>query len=79
MLIDLTDVNVRIFYYERIYVSEGIDVNKSNKSKNVWFVIIGTFYTAAINMSLKYVIFVDSYDSLLIFPLISYHISMMVY
>ena len=29
--------------YERIDISEGIDFNKTDKSKNVCFVIIGIF------------------------------------
>ena len=29
--------------YEKIDISEGIDVDKTNKSKNVYFVIIGIF------------------------------------
>ena len=29
--------------YDRIDISEGIDINKTNKSKNVIFVTIGIF------------------------------------
>ena len=29
--------------YDRIYILEGIDINKTNASKNLIFVIIGTF------------------------------------
>ena len=33
--------NIKILEYDRIYISEGIDVNKTNASKNVKFVITG--------------------------------------
>ena len=32
-----------MLYYDRIDVSEGIDINKTNSSKNVIFVTIGIF------------------------------------
>ena len=32
-----------MLYYDRIDVSEGIDINKTNSSKNVIFVTIGMF------------------------------------
>ena len=37
-------MNYKMLEYDKIDISEGIDVNKTNKSKDVCFVIIGTFY-----------------------------------
>ena len=34
---------IKMLEYDRIDISEGIDINKTNKSKNVWFAIIGIF------------------------------------
>ena len=33
MAINLTDAYLKMLYYDKIDVSEGIDVNKTNKSK----------------------------------------------
>ena len=32
-----------MLYFDRIYVSEGIDVNETSRSKSVMFVTIGIF------------------------------------
>ena len=36
--------NIKMLYYDRIDVSEGIDVNKTNKSKSAIFATILFFY-----------------------------------
>ena len=36
--------------YDRIDISEGIDINKTNASKDVIFVVIGTFLINILNM-----------------------------
>ena len=41
--------------FERIDISEGIDLNKSDKSKSVSFVIIGILKTLVINMNHMFV------------------------
>ena len=35
--------DIKMLYFERIDVSEGTDVNKTSKPKDVIFVIIGIF------------------------------------
>ena len=47
--------------YERIYDSEEIDINKSDKSKNVAFVITGILKTLVINMNHMFVMNVMIY------------------
>ena len=47
----LYESNIKMLEYERIDISEGIDVNKTNLSKNVIFVTIGI-----LNISLIFVI-----------------------
>ena len=42
--------------YERIDISEGIDVNKTNLSKNVIFITIGILKILVLNMNLIFVI-----------------------
>ena len=37
--------------YDRIYISEGIDLKKTNASKSVKFVIIGTLKILVLNMN----------------------------
>ena len=44
--------------YKRINISEGIDTDKTNKSKNVCFTIIGIFYIKALAMEHIFVIVV---------------------
>ena len=41
---------MKMLEYDRIDISEGIDVDKTNKSKNVCFVIIGIFYIKTLVM-----------------------------
>ena len=41
--------------YERIDISEGIDVNKTNLSKNVIFVIIGMLKMLVLTMKIIFV------------------------
>ena len=41
--------------YERIDISEGIDVNKTNLSKNVIFITIGILKILVLNMNLIFV------------------------
>ena len=41
--------------YERIDISEGIDVNKKNLSKNVIFVIIGMLKMLVLTMKIIFV------------------------
>ena len=44
--------------YERIDISEGIDVNKTNLSKNVIFITIGILKILVLNMNLIFVMVV---------------------
>ena len=41
--------------YEKIDISEGIDVNKTNLSENVIFVTIGILKTSVLNTNLIFV------------------------
>ena len=45
---------MKMLEYERIDISEGIDVNKTNLSKNVIFVTIGILKILVLNMSLMF-------------------------
>ena len=47
--------------YEKMDVSEGIDINKTSTSKNVCFVIIGTLKKLDLNLSHMFVINVKMY------------------
>ena len=43
--------SIKTLEYNRIDISEGIDVKKANVSKNVKFVIIGTLKILVLNMN----------------------------
>ena len=43
--------SVKMLEYDRIDVSEGIDINKTSKSKNVKCVIIGTLKRLVLNLN----------------------------
>ena len=47
--------------YEKMDVSEGIDINETSTSKNVCFVIIGTIKKLDLNLSHMFVINVKMY------------------
>ena len=36
--------NIKLLYDDRIYVSEGIDINKTSASKKVWYLSLQIFF-----------------------------------
>ena len=46
---------IRMLQYEKINISEGIDINKTSTSKNVCFVINGTLKMLDLNLNYMFV------------------------